>query len=94
MHNRRWSSEIHYWSSKNAHVHRAEKSTELKPTKDGFKIRGGGKGDYVKPKSISDVYDCLSNWRSAIHRLWPWDYSPEVFVRIMDEYSYGILAMQ
>lgn len=39
------------------------------------------------------MYDCLSNYRSTMSRLWMWDYSAEVFVRIMDEYSYGILAM-
>ena len=27
-------------------------------------------------------------------RLWYWDYSPEVFIKVMDEYSYGILATQ
>ena len=27
-------------------------------------------------------------------RLWYWDYSPEVFIRVMDEYAYGILAMK
>ena len=54
---------MHYWSSKNAHVHRLEKKPEFKATKEGFKLNTSGKSDYLKPKSIPDVYDCLCNWR-------------------------------
>ena len=62
-HNRRWSGQLHFWSSKNAHVHRLEKNPEFRATKEGFTLNKSGKSDYLKPKSIPDVYDCLCNWR-------------------------------
>ena len=38
---------------------------------------------------LARINALFSNYRSVISRLWPWDYTPEAFTRVMDEFDYG-----
>ena len=33
---------------------------------------------------FSLISDCLTNYRSVQNRLWPWDWTPEALIRVLE----------
>ena len=86
LHDRERSWQLKHFCSNNAHAYRREKASKIVPAGDGeFKISGGGRDEYLRPKTVQDCQKAINNYRSALHRLWPWDWTAEVrFYRISE----------
>ena len=66
-----------------------EKGWKIVPTGDGeFKVFLGGQVEYARPKTIKECQEAINNYRSALSRLWPWDWTAEVLVRALDDYGW------
>ena len=79
LHDRERSWMLKHFCSNNAHVYRREKASKIVPAGDGeFKISEGGGDEYVRPKRVQDCQKALNNYRSALARIWPWDWTAEV----------------
>ena len=79
LHDRERSWQLKHFCSNNAHTYRREKASKIVPAGDGeFKISGGGRDEYLRPKTVQDCQKAINNYRSALQRLWPWDWTAEV----------------
>ena len=73
LHDRERHWLLKHFSSANAHAYKREKSSKIVPEGNGeFKITGGGEDKYVRPKTVWDCQKAMSNYRSALARIWPW----------------------
>ena len=85
--------ELKFWASCNASNYTKQADTKVKLLEGGeVLLKGGGRGEYKHPKSLQEVAGCLTNWRSAMARLWPWSYEAEVFCKLMEDFCYLQLA--
>ena len=70
---------LKHFCSNNAYAYRREKASKIVPAGDGeLKISGGGCDEYIRPKTVQDCQNALNNYRSALQRIWPWDWTAEV----------------
>ena len=59
------------------------------PAGDGeFKVLGGGKDEYVRPKTVQECQQAMRNYRSALGRVWPWDWTGEALIKAMDDFGW------
>ena len=85
LHDRERSWQLKHFCSNNAHAYRREKASKIVPAGDGeFKISGGGRDEYLRSKTGQDCQKAINNYRSALQRLWPWDWTAEVSKVRMD----------
>ena len=48
------------------------------PGTESSRSAGLGANKYVRPKTVQDCQKALNNYRSALQRIWPWDWTAEV----------------
>ena len=78
-----------HFCSFNAHAYRREKSSKIVPAGDGeYKVLGGGKDEYVRPKSVHECQQAMKNYRSALQRVWPWDWSGDALIKAMEDFGW------
>ena len=49
---------------------------------------GGGKDEYVRPKSVHECQQAMKNYRSALQRVWPWDWTGDALIKAVDDFGW------
>ena len=74
-----------HWGSANSCHTTKDRRQQIQLTATGYKLIGPDKKtDFVAPKKMIDVHDCLTNYRSVMLRLWPWDWTSEALIRVLE----------
>ena len=42
----------------------------------------------MRPKTVQECQQAMKNFRSALGRVWPWDWTGEALIKAMDDFGW------
>ena len=63
-----------------------DKKTDFASPKNMLEVHGECDLEEIKYRlhNCFPISDCLTNYRSVQNRLWPWDWTPEALIRVLE----------